>query len=129
MKEPAFLTVDEVLRIHARSLAEHGGAEGVRDAGMVESAVASAKNTFCYGGGDLFDVAASYAFHLAEAQAFLDGNKRTGVAAALVFLACNGVYVAPPKWEFYLAMIAVAEKRMTKADLANLLRRQVAPSH
>ena len=129
MNEPAFLTVDEVLRIQARSLAEHGGTEGVHDAGLVDSAVASAKNTFCCGGGDLFDVAASYAFHMAEAQAFLDGNKRTGVAAALVFLARNGVYVSPPKWEFYLAMIAIAEKRLTKTGLADLLRRQAAPTH
>jgi len=124
MSELLFLTLDEVLRIHARSLAEHGGADGVRDAGLVESAVVSAQNTFYYGGGDVFDVAASYAFHLAEAQAFLDGNKRTGVAAALVFLARNGVYTAPPKWEFYLAMIAVAEKRMTKPRLAEILRRE-----
>lgn len=123
MNELVFLTLDEVLRIHARSLAEHGGTEGVRDPGLVDSAAASAQNTFYYGGGDVFEVAASYAFHLAEAQAFLDGNKRTGVAAALVFLARNGVYAAPPKWEFYLAMIAVAEKRMTKPALAEILRR------
>jgi len=126
VSEPVFLTVDEVLCMHARSLAEHGGTEGVRDAGLVESAVASAKNTFWYGRGDLFDVAATYAFHFAESQAFLDGNKRTGSVAALVFLAKNGVYAAPPKWEFYLAMIAIAEKRLTKADLAEILRRQAA---
>jgi death-on-curing protein len=127
VSEPNFLTVNEVLRIHSRSLAEHGGTEGARDAGLVESAVASAENTFWYGRGDVFDVAASYAFHLAEAQAFLDGNKRTGVSAALVFLARNGVYVAPPKWEFYLAMIAIAEKRMTKAGVAEVLRRLALP--
>jgi death on curing protein len=123
VSEPTFLTIDEVLRIHARSLDQHGGTEGVRDPGLVESAVASAKNTFYYGHGDVFDVAASYAFHLAESQAFLDGNKRTGVVAALAFLARNGVYAAPAQWEFYLAMIAVAEKRMTKTDLAAILRR------
>ena len=123
MNEPVFLTLDEAERIHARSLAEHGGSAGVRDLGLVDSAVASARNTFYYGGGDLFDVAASYAFHLAESQAFLDGNKRTGVASALVFLARNGVYAAPPQWESYLAMIAVAEKRMTKSALALILRR------
>lgn len=115
------------MRIHALSLAEHGGTDGVRDSGLVDSAVASARNTFWYGHGDLFDVAASYAFHLAESQAFLDGNKRTGVAAALVFLACNGVYSQPPKWECYVAMISIAEKKMTKADLAALFRRQSTP--
>jgi len=117
-----FLTLDEVSRIHMRSLAEHGGSEGVRDSGLIESALASAKNTFFYASGDLFDVAASYAFHLAESQAFLDGNKRTGVAAAMVFLACNGVYAQPPQWALYSTMIDVAEKKKTKADLAEIFR-------
>jgi death-on-curing protein len=86
VSEPVFLTLDEVLQIHARSLTEHGGSEGIRDQGLVESALASAKNTFYYGHGDLFDVASSYAFHSAESQAFLDGNKRTAVASAIVLL-------------------------------------------
>jgi death on curing protein len=128
VNEPVFLTVDEVLRIHASCLAEHGGTDGIRDPGLVESAVASAQNTFYYGQGDLFEVAASYAYHLAESQAFLDGNKRTGVTAPLVFLARNGLYVAPPKWAFYSAMIAVAEKRLTKQGLAASFRRLAGPS-
>ena len=123
MSEPVFLSLDEVLKIHTRSLAEHGGSEGIRDPGLVESALASAKNTFYYGHGDLFDVAASYAFHLAESQAFLDGNKRTAVAAAMVFLALNGTYAQPAKWELYLAMIKVAEKKLTKTDLAAIFRK------
>jgi death-on-curing protein len=123
VNEPIFLTLEEVLKIHARSLAEHGGSEGVREPGLVESALASAANTFHYGGGDLFDIAASYAFHVAESQAFVDGNKRTGVAAAMVFLARNGLYAQPAKWELYLAMIDVAKKQKTKADLAEIFRR------
>lgn len=101
MSAPDFLTLPEVLHIHAKSLAEHGGSEGVRELGLVESALASAENTFHYGVGDLFDVAASYAFHIAESQAFVDGNKRTAVVAAMVFLARNGVYAQPPKWRLY----------------------------
>ena len=124
MNEPIFLTLDEVFRIHARSLAEHGGSEGLRDPGLVESALASAKNTFYYANGDLFDVAASYAFHLAESQAFIDGNKRTAIVAALVFLARNGVYVQPATWKLYSAMIDVAEKKKNKADLAELFRKR-----
>jgi death-on-curing protein len=122
VSEPIFLTLDQVFRVHARSLAEHGGSEGVRDLGLIESALASAKNTFYYSNGDLFDMAASYAFHLAESQAFIDGNKRTGVAAALVFLAVNGVYAQPAQWVLYSAMIDVAEKKKTKADLAEIFR-------
>ena len=123
MSEPTFLSLNEVLRIHARSIAEHGGAEGSRDPGLVDSALASAKNTFFYGSGGLFDVAAGYAFHLAESQAFVDGNKRTAVATAMVFLAINGVYAQPAQWQPYLAMIEVAEKRLAKADLAAIFRK------
>lgn len=123
MTEPIFLTLDEVLLIHARSLAEHGGSEGTRAPGLVESALASAKNTFHYANGDWFEVAASYAFHLAEAQAFIDGNKRTGVAAAMVFLARNGVYAQPARWELYTTMIDVAKQTKTKADLAEIFRK------
>ncbi len=124
MNEPIFLTLDEVHRIHARSLAEHGGSDGTRDSGPVESALASAKNIFYYANGDLFNVAASYAFHLAESQAFIDGNKRTAVVAALVFLARNGVYATPATWDLYSAMIDVSEKKKTKADLAELFRKR-----
>jgi death on curing protein len=124
VNEPIFLTLDEVFRIHARSLAEHGGSEGLRDPGLVESALASAKNIFYYAHGDVFDVAASYAFHLAESQAFIDGNKRTAVVAALVFLGRNGVYVQSATWELYSAMIDVAEKKKNKADLAELFRKR-----
>ncbi len=123
MSEPIFLTLDEILRLHARSLAEHGGTEGVRDQGLVESAIGAAKNAFFYGDGDLFDVAAGYAFHLAEAQAFLDGNKRTAVTAALVFLARNGAYVQPAQLELYFAMIQIAEKKLSKTGLAAIFRK------
>lgn len=129
MNELTFLTLEEVLRIHARSLAEHGGSEGVREPGLVKSAMASAENTFHYGQGDVFDVAASYAFHIAEAQAFLDGNKRTAIVAALVFLARNGVYAQPSIWEIYTAMIDVAEKKKTKTDLAGIFRKCAQPEH
>jgi len=63
-------------------------------------------------------------FHLAESQAFLDGNKRTAVAAAMVFLARNGMYAQPAKWQLYLAMIDIAEKKLTKADLASIFRKR-----
>jgi death-on-curing protein len=81
------------------------------------------KNAFWYANGDEFDIAAAYAFHLAESQAFVDGDKRVGVAAAQAFLEINGRYRRPDEVEFHQAMIAVAEKRMSKADLAAYLRR------
>jgi death-on-curing protein len=123
VREPEFLTPAIIEQLHADSLALFGGSAGVRDRGLVESALASARNTFLYGRGDLFDIAASYAFHIAEAQAFLDGNKRTAVAAALTFLKGNGVALRIDDAAIYDAIIAIAEKRMTKTDLANILRK------
>ncbi len=123
MREPEFLSLAIIEQLHADSLVLFGGSAGVRDRGLVESALASARNTCLYGQGDLFDIAASYAFHIAEAQAYLDGNKRTAVAAALTFLKGNEVKLRIDELVIYDAMIAIAEKRMTKADLAAIFRR------
>jgi death-on-curing protein len=122
VREPEFLTPAIITQLHADSLALFGGGEGVRDSGLVESALASARNTYLYGRGDLFDIAASYAFHIAEAQAFVDGNKRTAVAAALTFLAGNGILLQLDDLKIYNAMIALAEKKLVKARLAELFR-------
>jgi death-on-curing protein len=91
VREPEFLSPAILEQLHADSLALFGGGDGVRDRGLLESALASARNTYLYGRGDVFEVAASYAFHIAQAQAYLDGNKRTAVAAALTFLNGNDV--------------------------------------
>jgi death-on-curing protein len=119
-----FVSLTQVMRAHRASLEMHGGIDGVRDPGAVESALASAVNTWNYGGGDAFDVAAAYAFHLAESQAFLDGNKRTAIATALTFLALNGLYAKPNQDELYDAMIAIARRELDKAGLAAVLRKQ-----
>lgn len=123
--EPAFLTIKQVAALHRMALERHGGQDGTRDESGFESAVMQPRNIWLYAQGDLFDVAAAYAFHLAESQAFVDGNKRTGMAAALVFLAGNGVTVPEATAELYAAMIAIAERRLDKAGLADLLRRLV----
>jgi death-on-curing protein len=122
VRELEFLTPAIIEQLHADSLALFGGSEGVRDRGLLESALASAKNTRLYGGGDVFDIAASYAFHIAEAQAYLDGNKRTAMAAALTFLKGNDVKLQIDELVIYDAMIAIAEKRMTKTGLAAIFR-------
>jgi death-on-curing protein len=119
---PVFLTRSQVDRIHDISLERYGGQAGVREPGLVDSALASAQNTFFYGGGDVFDIAAAYAFHIAEAQAFNDGNKRAAIGAALTFLELNLVRLTPSEDELYDAMIAIAKKRLTKAGLAELFR-------
>ena len=87
MDDPIFLDFERIEEIHQASLEAYGGSSGIRDQGLIESALGSAMNAFFYANGDLFDIAAAYAFRLAQAQAFLDGNKRTGIGAALLFCA------------------------------------------
>lgn len=125
--QPSFLTLDQVMELHSESIEEFGGSQGVRDAGLIESALGAALNEFHYGGGDLFAIAAAYAFHIAESQAFIDGNKRTAVAAALTFLDMNVECRRPPQIEFYEHMIAVAKKTMTKSGLAAQFRALAVP--
>lgn len=125
-----YISIDVVLEIHRRQLAEFGGAEGIRNQAGLESAIESPKATF--DGQDLypsvFDKAAAYAYHMAESQAFVDGNKRTALDVALTFLAINGYEIFEEDMALYDAMIAIAEKRMSKSDLANLFERLTTPT-
>ena len=123
MDDPIFLDFDRIEEIHQASLEAYGGSSGIRDQGLIESALGSAMNAFFYANGNLFDIAAAYAFHLAQAQAFLDGNKRTGIGAALLFLRANGVTKVPEDIHLYDAMIAIAEKRLDKVGLAEIFRK------
>ena len=122
MSDPRFLTVAQVERLHEKLINCFGGTHGLRDPLLFEGAVIHPRNVYYDAQGDLFDVAAAYAFHIAQAQAFLDGNKRTGAASALVFLEINGVKVPAETDRLYQAMIAIAEKRMDKEHLSALLR-------
>ncbi|MBI5543768.1 MAG: type II toxin-antitoxin system death-on-curing family toxin [Deltaproteobacteria bacterium] len=125
MTEPDFLELEEVLELHERQIEAFGGTLGIRSQGLLESALGMPRATF---GGQfvhesIFAMAAAYAFHVAENQPFLDGNKRTGLGAALVFLRINGYRVVDPEEALYEAMIAIAERRMDKAGLARELER------
>ena len=123
MNEPAFISRATVEMIHRRSLDLHGGQDGIRDENSLESAVAQPMNVHGYGQGDLYDMAAAYAFHLAQNQPFIDGNKRTAIATALLFLEGNGISLqAIADGILYDAMIAIAEKRLDKAGLAAVFR-------
>jgi death on curing protein len=110
--------------LHAESLERFGGSAGLRDRGLLESAVATPQAGF---GGEylhptLFDMAAAYAFHIAESQPFVDGNKRAGLGAALVFLRLNDIDIEDPDDRLYDAMMAVASRKLDKSGLAALLR-------
>lgn len=123
MIEPFFLSVDDVLGLHADQLELYGGSPGVRDAGALEATVEMARVSFGgeYLHSDLFAMAAAYAFHIAESQAFVDGNKRAGLNAALVFLMMNGWEVVDPSGRLYDAMIAIALHSLDKLGLAKVL--------
>lgn len=122
MNEPRFLTVEQVGSLHQMAIERFGGLHGVRDSFLLEAAVIHPRNVHHYGQGDLFDVAAAYCYHIAQAQAYIDGNKRTAVAAALVFLQCNGVSTDFDSMLLHEVMMAIAERRMDKPELAALLR-------
>ncbi|MDR3622676.1 MAG: type II toxin-antitoxin system death-on-curing family toxin [Paludisphaera borealis] len=120
---PVFLDVDDVIQIHTIQLEEFGGSEGVRDAGLLDSATAQPAATF--GGAflhaDLFEMAAAYLFHIVKNHPFIDGNKRTGLAAAAVFLRLNGLIVDESFNDRLFEMtLAVAEGQMGKSDVAAL---------
>jgi death-on-curing protein len=122
--EPVFLSVEDVIVLHDEQLVRFGGAAGIRDQSLLESAVGMPQATFGgeYLHGDLFAMAAAYAFHIAQNQCFMDGNKRTGLLSALVFLDLNGIVIADSEGRLYQAMIDIAERAMDKSGLADLLR-------
>lgn len=127
MNEPAFLSREKVLELHRISLQLHGGLDGLREPGLLDSALMQPEAAYFYGQGDLAAIAAAYAFHIAQNQPFLDGNKRTAMGSALTFLEGNGVNIENYDWEvLYDAMIGIAEKRIDKAGLAAIFRRALA---
>jgi death-on-curing protein len=129
-REPLFLSVAEVLALHDDQLRLYGGSAGIRDAGALESAVATPAATFdqAFLHEDVFHMAAAYAFHIAENQPFVDGNKRTGLNAALVFLDLNGFLVPDPDMRLYDAMIALSSRALDKPGLARLFRDLAVPN-
>ena len=118
-----------MLEIHDDQIAEHGGKPGVRDEGLLESALAQpmARCGGEYLHGDLFAMAAAYLFHIVNNHAFVDGNKRTGLAAALVFLDANGFEVAESGTELADMVLEMIDERRDKVWAADQLRRRSRP--
>ncbi len=120
-----FLTLSEVLELHHEEIILYGGADGIRDIGLLESAVSQPQATF---GGDylhedLFHMAAAYTFHLAQNHPFFDGNKRTALAAGLVFLKINSQHVIDSNRKLIDVMIQVASGKLSKEELAKVFRK------
>jgi len=115
----------EVLLILQDQIRRYGGAYGVRDPGLLSSALAMPSATFegKYLHQDLYEQAAAYAFHLCQNHPFVDGNKRTALASALVFLTLNGIDLQDRKQELYQLMIDVSGKGKGKADIAKVFKK------
>ncbi|RMF87941.1 MAG: type II toxin-antitoxin system death-on-curing family toxin [Planctomycetota bacterium] len=123
--EPVFLDLDHVLRIHLSMISHYGGRQGVRDLGLLQSAVTMPRAAFA---GqpvhkDLFEMAAAYLYHIVCNHPFVDGNKRTGAGAALVFLTLNGIQLQADEEGLVEITLAVAEGRADKRQVADFFRR------
>jgi death on curing protein len=125
--EPTFLSVAQVRALHERQLGRFGGGSGVREPGLLASAVAQAEASFggVWAHDGLVAMAAAYLFHLVSNHPFVDGNKRVGLLAGLVFLHVNGVRVVHGSPALYALTMAVAEGRLDKAAVTRELLRIV----
>ncbi|HJV69277.1 type II toxin-antitoxin system death-on-curing family toxin [Ideonella sp.] len=117
-----WLDAQVLAAVHEEQLAEHGGAAGVRDAGLFESALASARNLAAYGEPDVAELAAAYGHGLARNHPFIDGNKRTAFVAAELFLALNRQELIADDADCVLTMLAVAEGSLDEAAIAAWIR-------
>jgi death-on-curing protein len=120
-----WIDIDDIRAIHNALLARHGGLEGVRDQGLIESALARPRNLAAYGEPDAADLAAAYAFGIARNHPFLDGNKRTAWVAARVFLADNGVSLVFDQIEGYRFMMSVADGTIDETSAAGWFRDRI----
>jgi death on curing protein len=125
---PLFLRLDEVLALHQEQIELYGGAPGIRDLRLLESAIGTPSVTFdgALLHETLFEMAAAYLYSICRNHPFLDGNKRTAVSCALTFLALHELWIEADEDKFYDLVIAVAEGRASKADVAVFLERHSA---
>jgi death on curing protein len=126
VQEPLWLDQAVVEALHAAQIREHGGQHGLRDAGLLESALARPMNRWSYEQAfDLADLAADYGFGLARNHAFLDGNKRIAFVATNVFLLLNGFEIEASEPEVLDIMVGVADGSLTRDELSTWIRSRV----
>jgi len=122
MKTPVWILRDTVLALHERLLAEFGGSSGVRDRGRLDSALARPENLLAYGKPSVFELAASYAFGLVKNHPFIDDNKRTGLATAVLFLELNGQRFQASEADAVIQTLALAAGAIDEAAYAAWLK-------
>lgn len=128
MKEPRWLSETVALTVHADQIREHGGSLGVRDRGLLDSALSRPRNRFVYeSGSDLCDLAASHGFGIARNHPFVDGNKRVAFQAMYIFLGLNGLRIDAPEEEVVALILALASGDLDEPELASWLRDHTLP--
>ncbi len=127
MKEPEWLDIELVLDFHAEQLALFGGADGIRDRGLLESGLARPINKFAYGETELAALAAAYGFGIARNRAFVDGNKRTALASMIVFLGLNGIDLDVTQEEATAIILGLAAGEIPEEILANWIADHMKP--
>lgn len=127
MSEPRFLGLDRVLHLHRILINEYGGSHGVRDLGLLSSAIAQPSSKFgnAYLHGDLFEMAAAYLYHIVQNHPFIDGNKRVGSATAIIFLELNGVEIEADEDGLVDITVAAASGTARKPEIAEFFRSRV----
>lgn len=129
MKQPRFLTLEQILAIHADQIDRYGGSPGVRDIGLLQSALAMPRASFA---GDYLhptphEMAAAHLFHLTQNHPFIDGNKRIGLAAAIGFLGLNDVWLEAESSDLVEIVFRVARSEIGKPEIAVFLRSHCVP--
>ncbi|HEY8932014.1 MAG TPA: type II toxin-antitoxin system death-on-curing family toxin [Rariglobus sp.] len=127
MNEPEWILRETVLALQEQSLALFGGLGGIRDEGMLDSALQRPVNLFAYGQPDVFELASAYAFGLAKNHPFFDGNKRIAFITAIVFLELNGKHFHASEPDAVIRTLALAAGEMGEADYAQWLRDHSSP--
>ena len=127
MIEPEWLDPGAIRAIHDEQLLEHGGARGVRDPGLLDSALARPRHQFAYGTADIFALAAAYGFGIVRNHPFIDGNKRTGFIAAVLFLELNGFRFGATEVDVVETILKLAAGDLPEQDLALWLKANSVP--
>jgi death-on-curing protein len=130
MKEIKWLLEETVLAIHKRQIVEHGGSDGVRDFGLLSSALARPQNLLAYSEdtADISALAAAYAFGIAKNHPFIDGNKRTSLVVMRTFLILNGYNIEATQEEKYLTFLTLAEGNLSEEELAEWIKEKTSNS-
>lgn len=126
--QPIFLTLGDVLESHAEQIATYGGGDGLRDLGLLQSALAQPEAMFegRYLHPDIFEMAAAYLFHIVSNHPFVDGNKRVGLESALIFLEINGYSVDTTDGYLVDLVLRTAQGQSSKAEISEFLRTHIA---